>query len=384
MAKIGLCAKVCWFIYAQSVLLQLVHHNQRANAAGLKVYISPTGIHYHVNVYGTQNGNYGKIATAETKTEHPSEREIAVLNKKKFDGVTDVRFSFTPTNQQDNLVHHHQNANDVNILESPGMAANTTAIGTRPLRLRHADFLSIFYRSDLRFSFFIDRICASDFLSIGFALQIFYRSDLRFSFNYTVQIRNCKPNEILEDTIDAQKQYFELDIKEKECLEGRLNFVIKANSRKTKVPKVKTFEFHSNFLKRASSIFVDIAKPRQIVLSTNYSTSKDIESGGLAIVEAIAYCNMEQKPTDIIVFGNSAGHQNSESFALPVANLAMSKNCTERTVLLEILLNDGTSRILYVHEPDFGTFKTINVNLETAAASMTSDSLFDKVQNLLG
>uniref|UniRef100_A0A914H5Q6 Uncharacterized protein n=1 Tax=Globodera rostochiensis TaxID=31243 RepID=A0A914H5Q6_GLORO len=102
MAKIGLCAKVCWFIYAQSVLLQLVHHNQRANAAGLKVYISPTGIHYHVNVYGTQNGNYGKIATAETKTEHPSEREIAVLNKKKFDGVTDVRFSFTPTNQQDN------------------------------------------------------------------------------------------------------------------------------------------------------------------------------------------------------------------------------------------------------------------------------------------
>uniref|UniRef100_A0A183BXV8 Ketoacyl_synth_N domain-containing protein n=1 Tax=Globodera pallida TaxID=36090 RepID=A0A183BXV8_GLOPA len=152
------------------------------------------------------------------------------------------------------------------------------------------------------------------------------------------------------------------------------------------MPKVKIFEFHSNFLKNASSIFLDIDKPRQIVLSTNYSTSKDIESGGgLAIVEAMAYCNMEQKPTDFIVFGNSAGHQNSEnSFALPVANLAMSKNCTERKVLLEILLNDGTSRILYVHEPDFGAFKTINVNLETAAASMTSDSLFDKVQNLLG
>uniref|UniRef100_A0A914H6D8 Uncharacterized protein n=1 Tax=Globodera rostochiensis TaxID=31243 RepID=A0A914H6D8_GLORO len=358
MAKIGLCAKVCWFIYAQSVLLQLVHHNQRANAAGLKVYISPTGIHYHVNVYGTQNGNYGKIATAETKTEHPSEREIAVLNKKKFDGVTDVRFSFTPTNQQDNILQENEpgNGREYNSYWNKTFTIKTRRFFIDILSIGFA--LQLFYRSDLRFRFFIDRIRASDFLSIGFALQLY--------------------------TIDAQKQYFELDIKEKECLEGRLNFVIKANSRKTKVPKVKTFEFHSNFLKRASSIFVDIAKPRQIVLSTNYSTSKDIESGGLAIVEAIAYCNMEQKPTDIIVFGNSAGHQNSESFALPVANLAMSKNCTERTVLLEILLNDGTSRILYVHEPDFGTFKTINVNLETAAASMTSDSLFDKVQNLLG
>uniref|UniRef100_A0A183BLD7 IgGFc_binding domain-containing protein n=1 Tax=Globodera pallida TaxID=36090 RepID=A0A183BLD7_GLOPA len=68
MSKIGLCAKVCWFIYAQIVLLQLTHHYQSANAQGepLTVYFEPTGIQYFVYVHGMRNGIRTEIATGKT------------------------------------------------------------------------------------------------------------------------------------------------------------------------------------------------------------------------------------------------------------------------------------------------------------------------------
>uniref|UniRef100_A0A914GZZ3 Uncharacterized protein n=1 Tax=Globodera rostochiensis TaxID=31243 RepID=A0A914GZZ3_GLORO len=100
MAKIFLCAKVCWFIYAQIVLLHLVHHHQSVNGAYLKVYFDPPGVQYSVTVSTVLDfvlGTYRIIANGlKTKTQ-PDDRQMIKLNKTKLANLDNVAFTFVRT-----------------------------------------------------------------------------------------------------------------------------------------------------------------------------------------------------------------------------------------------------------------------------------------------
>ncbi|KAI3416515.1 hypothetical protein GPALN_006055 [Globodera pallida] len=98
MAKIDLCIKICWFIYAQIVLLHLAHHHQSANANELlKVYFDPPEVQYNVTVSEVidfDEGTYKIIANGlRTKTQ-PDGREMIKLNKTRLADFEYVSFIF--------------------------------------------------------------------------------------------------------------------------------------------------------------------------------------------------------------------------------------------------------------------------------------------------
>uniref|UniRef100_A0A183BLD8 NEAT domain-containing protein n=1 Tax=Globodera pallida TaxID=36090 RepID=A0A183BLD8_GLOPA len=103
MSKIGLCAKVCWFIYVQIVLLLLTHYHQSANAIDiLEVYFDPPGVQYTVTVSTTQiidGTTVTKEIIKDKQTMTMNDRQMIELDKTKLANKDGVLFDFTHPNK---------------------------------------------------------------------------------------------------------------------------------------------------------------------------------------------------------------------------------------------------------------------------------------------